>query len=1005
MGRVPTAADPPPVPQLPDYALLKLIGSGSYGDVWLARGVTGVYRAIKIVWRNRFIDERPYIREFEGVTRFAAVSLREPSQLALLHAGRSDEEGFFYYVMELADDVVQGREIDPASYVPLTLKALHAARGRLSPAEVIALGVALARALASLHAAGLVHRDIKPSNIVLIGGVPKLADVGLVAAVSAGLTFVGTEGFVPPEGPGAPAADVYSLGKVLYELATGLDRHDWPRLPPDLANLPDRRALLELNEVLVRACEPDPRKRFVDASALLDELLLLQAGKSVRRLRAAERRTARALRVAAVLAFVSAVAGAGAWIEHERAADETAARRAAEADRDALRQRTVYAARLAQVQRAIEQEDFGRARRVLREAMPAAGEPDLRGIEWHMLSRLAQGDPSDVIRENGPAIDFTTASPDELLLAVHDEDRKVTLYDVATLKEVRVFEGVQRLAGFSGDGKWIVGTNVRSELHRWRTDDGTADPRPARGGATHRPLGVVGADRVVAWTYPVAADAAKGLGAQPPAVVVWDFAAQREVLRLHQGEAGEAPTWDYFRSAIDPAGKELVIVSGRGRASALQFRLTHVELSSRGASTHELLKEFLPSAVGVLPRPDGRNEWWVAEASSGRQLILSPPARKWEPAVAALPAGISLQARWPRGKDTALVRAHHAQLSMHDPAESDRPPAIARGHASLITTLTAPSNGMLFTASSAGDLRRWDVDRTRRRTVTRQCWNPRGTGGQTVFSADGKTLYAPLDGARVVALDVVTLEQNETIPGIRRLVGRHGANLWGVSSDGLALVCWNVEQRSFAPELGRSSTPIVNAAVASDGKRIAFTRSSGELCTAELDGTRTTQSVAGRHEYLWSLTFDPTSTLLWTIGNQQRLECRTIPLGQVVWSVQLPAMPTSLCSVPSNRTLVVALVNGDLQFHAQDRGVLLNRIHSGSSAIQSIGRTPDEGRLVGGGVEGDLHVVDPGTGLFLASVTTNPVGVIDHVAVSPTGRDIAVLGKTGLLSIASARAR
>ena len=44
--------------------------------------------------------------------------------------------------------------------------------------EVVALGVALARALASLHACGLVHRDIKPSNIVFVGGVPKLADVG-----------------------------------------------------------------------------------------------------------------------------------------------------------------------------------------------------------------------------------------------------------------------------------------------------------------------------------------------------------------------------------------------------------------------------------------------------------------------------------------------------------------------------------------------------------------------------------------------------------------------------------------------------------------------------------------------------------------------------------------------------------------------------------------------------------------------------------------------------------
>jgi eukaryotic-like serine/threonine-protein kinase len=76
--------------RIADLEFIRLIGSGSYGDVWLARGVTGAYRAVKVVWRNRFQDVRPYEREFEGITRFATISLREPSQLALLHAGRND---------------------------------------------------------------------------------------------------------------------------------------------------------------------------------------------------------------------------------------------------------------------------------------------------------------------------------------------------------------------------------------------------------------------------------------------------------------------------------------------------------------------------------------------------------------------------------------------------------------------------------------------------------------------------------------------------------------------------------------------------------------------------------------------------------------------------------------------------------------------------------------------------------------------------------------------------
>jgi serine/threonine protein kinase len=90
-------------PAVPDYELIRRIGGGAYGDVWLARSTTGALRAVKIVWRHTFEDDRPFQREFEGIQRFERLSREHPSQLALFHVGRNEAAGYFYYVMELAD--------------------------------------------------------------------------------------------------------------------------------------------------------------------------------------------------------------------------------------------------------------------------------------------------------------------------------------------------------------------------------------------------------------------------------------------------------------------------------------------------------------------------------------------------------------------------------------------------------------------------------------------------------------------------------------------------------------------------------------------------------------------------------------------------------------------------------------------------------------------------------------------------------------------------------------
>src|SRR5947208_6984311 len=88
------------LPRIADHELLRCIGRGSYGEVWLARSIMGAYRAVKIVYRETFEHERPFEREFAGIQKFEPISRAHNSQVDILHVGRKD--GYFYYVMELA---------------------------------------------------------------------------------------------------------------------------------------------------------------------------------------------------------------------------------------------------------------------------------------------------------------------------------------------------------------------------------------------------------------------------------------------------------------------------------------------------------------------------------------------------------------------------------------------------------------------------------------------------------------------------------------------------------------------------------------------------------------------------------------------------------------------------------------------------------------------------------------------------------------------------------------
>jgi serine/threonine protein kinase len=266
---LPEPADPPVIP---DHELIRLIGSGSSGQVWLARNALHTYRAVKIVYQTTFRHKRPFEREFNGIQKFEPISRLHDGLVDILQVGRNDAEGYFYCVMELADDVATGQTIVPEQYSARTLAHDLARYKRLPIADCVQLGAAIASALSFLHKHGLIHRDIKPSNIVFVNGIPKLADIGLVAEMSEARSYVGTEGFIPPEGPGTVSADIYSLGKVLYEISTGQDRNDYPELPTQLGDSVEDQMIIQFNKIVLKACRTGPRQRYQSAEDMAEAL-------------------------------------------------------------------------------------------------------------------------------------------------------------------------------------------------------------------------------------------------------------------------------------------------------------------------------------------------------------------------------------------------------------------------------------------------------------------------------------------------------------------------------------------------------------------------------------------------------------------------------------------------------------------------------------------------------------------------------------------------------------
>ncbi len=272
---------------VPGYEILEELGRGAMGVVYRARHLRlNRLVALKMILAGEHAgpEERARFRSEAE----AAARLQHPN---IVQIHEVDEHNGRPYI---ALEFVEGGSLDGKD-IPMPMPERQAAQ----------LLETLARAMIAAHQRGIVHRDLKPANVLLASdGTPKITDFGLAKLLDgeSGHTqtgsILGTPSYMAPEQAAGktheigPAADLYALGAILYELLTG--RPPFRAATPmatlhqvlTLMPVPPRHLLPELSRDLETIClkclEKEPHKRYSNAEALAEDLRRFLAGQPVR---------------------------------------------------------------------------------------------------------------------------------------------------------------------------------------------------------------------------------------------------------------------------------------------------------------------------------------------------------------------------------------------------------------------------------------------------------------------------------------------------------------------------------------------------------------------------------------------------------------------------------------------------------------------------------------------------------------------------------------------------